>query len=311
MNDAGHRLPLRLVASGAVALSLLAGLPGAARADGNPPGRGWEAETAAGYRPGEGPGTVAPAGACEFSLDGVTWRSRVKVGPTRLKPGKDGTVRVRVRAAGRGSCTASLASYRTHGPTWKSSGLQVFHDWDTLTVAGGARGVLRIAVPDAGCFGQVDLYRDDVVYDGLLDARDGRRHGPLPQGPDRPVIKERLITAWNGGTRSCVARPVPNPSVSAPAPAPSSPAEPTAPPPSVPGAGASPPGTSPVPSSPAPASPGTDTGGAGSAPGGHGPGLARTGAGDTVVHTALGLLLVGAGGGLLMLRRRRAVTGTG
>ncbi|MEU3051103.1 MULTISPECIES: hypothetical protein [unclassified Streptomyces] len=38
--------------------------------------------------------------------------------------------------------------------------------------------------------------------------------------------------------------------------------------------------------------------------------LAWTGAGDTVVHAALGLLLVGAGGGLLMLRRRRAVTGT-
>ncbi|OII65536.1 hypothetical protein BJP40_01195 [Streptomyces sp. CC53] len=307
MNDPRRRLSLRL----------LAGASGTARADGPPPGRGWEAGDAAGYEPGDGAGVVSPAGACEFSVDGVVWRGQVKLGPARLKSGKDGTVRVRVRSAGRQTCVASLASYRTHGATWKSSGLQVFHDWDTITVAGQATGVLRIAVPDAGCFGQVDLYRDDVVYDGLLDARDGRRHGPLPQGPDRPVIKERLIAAWNGGTRDCVPRqtPEPDPSADTPAaPVPSAPSpagsagpagpagpatpSPTVPTPSVPEGGEPQPGTNPVAPSPMEHERGR--------PGGE---LARIGASDTGVHAGLGVLLLGAGGGVLMLRRRCGGTG--
>ncbi len=325
MDDLGPRLSLRLLASGTAALALLAGFSGAARADGTPPGRGWETGDTAGYEPGDGAGVVSPAGACEFSVDGVAWRGRVKLGPDRLKPGRDGTVRIRVRAAGRESCVASLASYRTHGATWKSSGLQAFHDWDTVTVAGGAEGALRISVPDAGCFGQVDLYRDDVVYDGRLDARDGRRHGPLPEGPDRPVIKERLIAAWNGGTRNCVPERTPEPVPSKPAATepgeptgpeptgPAAPSSPTAPSPSGPGVAVPPPGTSTVPPNPttsSPTTPGTGTGGTGRGPDGPNGELAWTGAGGVGVYAMAGLLLLGVGGGALALRRRLAGPGS-
>lgn len=72
-----------------------------------------------------------------------------------------------------------------------------------MTVKPGQTDTLDIAVPDAGCFAQIDLYRGAVKFDGKLDAKDGFVHGDLPKGPDRPVIKDKLIAAWNGGTKDC------------------------------------------------------------------------------------------------------------
>ena len=62
-------------------------------------------------------------------------------------------------------------------------------------------------MPDAGCFAQIDLYRGAVKFDGKLDAKDGFEHGDLPKGPDHPVIKDKLIAAWNGGTKDCTTSP--------------------------------------------------------------------------------------------------------
>ncbi|MFH9959620.1 LAETG motif-containing sortase-dependent surface protein [Streptomyces roseolus] len=160
------------------------------------------------------------SGDCEFSLDGRTWAAAVKVDDLSLKPGADGKVHVQVRPAGTGAgCTVSLASYRAHGATWNTSGAQVFHDFDTVSVKAGETGSLDIAVPDAGCYTQVDLYRGSVRYDGVRDANDGLVHGDLPEGPGRPVIKEKNISWWNGGTRDCTTDALPTPSATTSAPA--------------------------------------------------------------------------------------------
>ncbi len=132
----------------------------------------------------------------------------VRVDDQNLKPAEDGKVHIKVRAAGdAGSCSASLAAYRTHGATFKTSGEQVFHDFDSVKVKPGGAGLLDIAVPDAGCYAQIDLYRGAVKFDGKLDANDGFEHGDLPKGPDRAVIKDKLIMAWNGGKKDCTAQP--------------------------------------------------------------------------------------------------------
>ncbi|MEU3253118.1 LAETG motif-containing sortase-dependent surface protein [Streptomyces sp. NPDC006997] len=156
------------------------------------------------YKPGTGAGHQTPTDRCEFSLDGTNFYESVKVDNQNLKPGEDGKVHITVRTAGKAAtCTASLASYLAHGDTFATSGEQVFVDFDTVTVKPGATDTLDIAVPDEGCYAQIDLYRGAVKYDGLLDADDGFEHGNLPKGPDGAVIKDKLIAAWNGGTKDC------------------------------------------------------------------------------------------------------------
>jgi hypothetical protein len=72
-----------------------------------------------------------------------------------------------------------------------------------VTVKKGQTDSLDIAVPDEGCFAQIDLYRGAVKFDGNPAANDGLVHGDLPKGPDHTVIKDKLIAAWNGGTKDC------------------------------------------------------------------------------------------------------------
>ncbi|MGW2820075.1 LAETG motif-containing sortase-dependent surface protein [Streptomyces sp. NPDC001443] len=205
MSIASPTTARRLLGTGAAALALcaasVAGASGA-WAHETPGGDGWKSGGT--YKPGTGAGTETGTDRCEFSLDGTAFFSSVKVDDQNLRPTADGQVHITVRAAGGAStCTASLASYLAHGATFASSGKQVFVGFDTVTVKPGATDTLDIAVPDAGCFAQVDLYRGAVKFDGKLDAQDGSEHGNLPEGPNGAVIKDKLIAAWNGGTKDC------------------------------------------------------------------------------------------------------------
>ncbi|MFE5144337.1 LAETG motif-containing sortase-dependent surface protein [Streptomyces fagopyri] len=305
-----RRVTLRcLLGTGAAVLALTGAAPGA-WASGTPGGDGWD--NGGGYKPGQGAGTVTEADRCEFSLDGTSFHDWVRVDDQNLKPTDDGKVHIKVRAAGgAGSCTASLAAYRTHGATFRTSGEQVFHDFDSVRVTPGETDSLDIAVPDLGCFAQIDLYRGAVKFDGKFDAVDGFEHGDLPKGPDRAVIKDKLIMAWNGGGKDCTAQPPSTPGTTPPA---------TTPPASTPPASTPPAQTpgSPTPSTPAestpPQTPGTPSAsesttppgptpnGGGSTPPGD---LAETGGGNTLPIAAGAAALLAAGGAITVVTRRR------
>ncbi|MEU1503084.1 LAETG motif-containing sortase-dependent surface protein [Streptomyces sp. NPDC005732] len=298
-----------LLGTGAAVLALTGAAPGAWAGD-TPGGDGWG--DGGGYTSGPGAGTVTAADRCEFSLDGTTFHDSVRVDDQNLKPTDDGKVHIKVRAAGdAGSCTASLASYRTHGATFKTSGEQVFHDFDSVRVAAGGTDSLDIAVPDLGCFAQIDLYRGAVKFDGKTGADDGFDHGDLPKGPDRPVIKDKLIMAWNGGTKDCTAQPPSTPGTTPPAstpPASTPPAETAGTPaPSTP-AQSTPsktPGTPSASGSTTPPAPTPDGGGA--TPSGD---LAETGGGSTLPIAAGAAALLAAGAAITVVTRRRRSTRT-
>ncbi|MFG2481019.1 LAETG motif-containing sortase-dependent surface protein [Streptomyces fagopyri] len=301
-----RRVTLRcLLGTGAAVLALTGAAPGA-WASGTPGGDGWD--NGGGYKPGQGAGTVTEADRCEFSLDGTNFHDWVRVDDQNLKPTDDGKVHIKVRAAGgAGSCTASLAAYRTHGATFRTSGEQVFHDFDSVRVGPGETDSLDIAVPDLGCYAQIDLYRGAVKFDGKSDADDGFDHGDLPKGPDRPVIKDKLIMAWNGGGKDCTAQPPSTPETTPPAastpPASTPPAEtPGSPTPSTP-AESTPPQTPATPSaSESTTPPGPTPNGGESTPPGD---LAETGGGNTLPIAAGAAALLAAGGAITVVTRRR------
>ncbi|MDN5384925.1 LAETG motif-containing sortase-dependent surface protein [Streptomyces sp. LB8] len=305
----------RLWGTGAATLLLcaasVAGASGA-WAQSAPGGDGWE--KGGSYRPGTGAGKVTGSDRCQFSLDGENFFDAVKVDDQSLRPDQDGKVHITVRTAGDATtCTASLASYLAHGPTFATSGEQVFVDFDTVTVKQGQTDSLDIAVPDAGCFAQIDLYRGAVKFDGKLDANDGFEHGELPKGPDRPVIKDKLIAAWNGGTKDCTAAEA-EPEPEAPSTPPSSAsAEPSAPAgdtttpagetPAEPESPSSEPSGTPVPS----ASESTAAAPAPSPNGGSGD-LAETGGGSNAGLIAGGAAVLLAGGAAIVYATRRRTT---
>ncbi|MEV7866311.1 LAETG motif-containing sortase-dependent surface protein [Streptomyces sp. NPDC088124] len=320
---------LRLLGIGAAALAFTTAAASSAWATDCPGGKGWDKGNHGGYKPGTGAGTpVTTADKCEFSLDGRGWFSQIKVDDISLKPADDGKVHVKVRTASDASnCTVSLASYRTHGPTWETSGEQVFHDFDTVDIKQGGQDTLDVAFPDVGCYAQVDLYRGKVKYDGLKDANDGFEHGDLPVGPSRAVIKDKLIAAWNGGTKNCTAQEIPpapeeptdestpeKPPAEATPPA-DTPSEPGTPGTDTPTPSASEPATpasdSPTPSASEPASdtatpPNTPS----AASTGGGGDLAETGGGNVVPLAAGAAVLLAAGGAVVIVtRRRKAVAG--
>ncbi|MEU1706223.1 LAETG motif-containing sortase-dependent surface protein [Streptomyces sp. NPDC005706] len=300
----------RLLGTGAASLALCAASIAAASgawAHGTHGGDGW---TAGGhYTPGTGAGTETGTDRCQFSLDGVNFFDSVKVDDQNLRPTEDGKVHVKVRAAGDAAgCTASLASYLAHGASFATSGEQVFVDFDTVAVKPGATDSLDISVPDAGCFAQIDLYRGAVKFDGKSGADDGFEHGDLPKGPDHPVIKDKLIAAWNGGTKDCTSVPEEPQS-----PSPSAPAEESAPP--APSASESSAAPSPASSESAPA-PSASESRAGSAPTPDGGGdddgdLAETGGGGNSGLIAGGAAVLVAGGAafVVLARRRRGAQG--
>lgn len=277
----------RLLGAGAAALALTAVTTGAAWATGTPGGDGWGTKT---YTPGKGAGTVTETDHCQFSLDGTNFHDSVKVDDQNLKPTGDGKVHIKVRTAGDATtCTASLASYQALGATFATSGVQVFVDFDTVTVKSGQIDSLDIAVPDAGCYAQIDLYRGAVKFDGKLDANDGSEHGELPKGPDRPVIKDKLIAAWNGGMKDCTT-PIPSET-------PSQPEMPQT------GTPIPPAKTSTTPEQPTP------KGGSSTPPAGGN--LAETGGGNAVPVAIGAAALLAAGGGIFVMTRRRAAGSRG
>jgi LPXTG-motif cell wall-anchored protein len=300
----------RLLGTGAATLALCAASATAAFATGTPGGGdGWG--SGSGYKPGTGAGTVTETDRCQFSLDGTQFHDSVKVDDQNLRPTDDGKVHIRVRTAGDATtCTASLASYLAHGATFRTSGEQVFVDFDTVTVKPGQTHSLDIAVPDAGCFAQIDLYRGAVKFDGKLDAKDGFQHGDLPKGPDRPVIKDKLIAAWNGGTKDCTTTTPPSEPSKPPA-TPTSPAS-EPPKPSTPAEGTTPPATktpaepSSTPSSgtPTPSASESTTAPAATPKGGGGD-LAETGANSSTGPLAIGAAVLLAGGAAIVVTARR------
>jgi LPXTG-motif cell wall-anchored protein len=308
----------RLLGTGAASLVLCAASVASATgafAHGSPGGEGWGGGDS--YRPGTGAGTATETDRCQFSLDGTTFTDSVKVDDQNLKPSEDGKVHIKVRAAAdAASCTASLASYLAHGSTFATSGKQVFVDFDTVTVKGDQIDSLDIAVPDEGCFAQIDLYRGAVRYDGQPNTGDGVEHGPLPEGPDGAVINDKLIAAWNGGTKDCTSTTTPpaeEPGGSTPPAATPSEGTSTAPTSQAPTEDESPSAT-PSDSSPATQEPSPSASASTSAPAaapsadGDGGNLAETGADSSTGPIAIGaaVLLLGGAGIVVATRRRRA-----
>lgn len=143
-----------------------------------------------------------------------------------------GTVEVRLaprQTVGDGcKYPVSLAEYTTEGPDWYTSGRQTLIDHATvyLTAAdladGDKRTWQKLSVKTPDCYGQIDLYGDDIIYDGKSE----EGHGPAPYQPDNVVTPYHLIAAWNGGDKPCTPEqpesPTPTPSEPTPT-APSSP----------------------------------------------------------------------------------------
>ncbi|MEU6379195.1 hypothetical protein [Streptomyces sp. NPDC046909] len=175
-----------------------------------------------------------------------------------------GTVEVRLapgQTVGDGcKYPVSLAEYTTEGSNWYTSGRQTLVDHATvyLTAADlagdGNRTWQKLSVKAPDCYGQIDLYGDDIIYDGKSE--DG--HGPAPYQPGNIVTPYHLIAAWNGGDKSCTPdqpdSPTPTPSESTPAtpstpPASQPPAQETTPPatPTTPSTATTPPTTPDVP----------------------------------------------------------------
>jgi LPXTG-motif cell wall-anchored protein len=302
-----HRLLGTGLASFALCAASVAGASGAFAHGGAPGGDDWK--SGGHYSPGTGAGTETGTDKCQFSVDGTDFFDSVKVDDQNLKVSADGKVHLKVRAAaGAASCTASLASYLAHGATFATSGRQVFVDFDSVTVQQGRSDSLDIAVPDAGCFAQIDLYRGAVKFDGEKDAKDGFVHGDLPAGPDHAVIKDKLIASWNGGTKDCATGESSSPSPSStpsPSASESTPAGATTPPSSqlpspsasestgtaTPSASASESTTAPAPA------PSTNSGGGGD--------LAHTGADSSTPLIAGGAAVLLAGGAAIVVATRR------
>lgn len=164
-----------------------------------------------------------------------------------------GTVEVRL-APGQSvgdSCKypVSLAEYTTEGPNWYTSGHQTLTDKSTVyltaaDVAGAGdekRTWQKLGVKTPDCYGQIDLYGDDVTYDGGT----GEGHGPAPYQPDNVVTPFHLIAAWNGGEKPCAPTQPSSPAAPPSESTPATPSTPTTPASSEPPAGQSKPPTSP------------------------------------------------------------------
>ncbi|WP_330289284.1 LAETG motif-containing sortase-dependent surface protein [Streptomyces sp. NBC_00576] len=311
MSIARRVTALHLLGTGAAALALCAASASGAWATG-PGGDGWDSKPGA-YKPGSGAGTKTETDRCQFSLDGKNFFDSVRVDDQNLKPTDDGKVHIQVRTAGDAStCTASLASYLAHGATFGTSGEQVFVDFDTVTVMQGQTDSLDIAVPDAGCFGQIDLYRGKVKFDGALDANDGFEHGDVPRGPDRPVIKDKLIAAWNGGTKDCATTPPPaEETPGTPTPTPPAEETPGTPTPSEPVSETTPPASE-TPSTPTPtpseSTPESTPPATPASPDSSQPPLAETGGGSATgpIAGAAAALLIGGAAIVVATKRRKA-----
>lgn len=149
----------------------------------------------------------------------------------------------------------SLAEYTAEGPNWYNSGHQTMVDKATVyltakDVAGSQDTWQQLKVKSPDCYGQIDLYGDDVTYDGGT----GEGHGPLPYQPDNIMTPYHLIAAWNGGDKECTPSTPESPTPTPTQPASAPPATPSAPADSTPPAEESTPPASPKPSTTPPTS---------------------------------------------------------
>ncbi|MEX3099345.1 LAETG motif-containing sortase-dependent surface protein [Streptomyces sp. ST1015] len=173
-----------------------------------------------------------------------TWNSGLDKVEVRLAPGQ--------QVGADCKYPVSLAEYTTEGPSWATSGKQTLVEKATVylgkdDVAGqddSGRTWQKLNVKTPDCYGQIDLYGDDVTYDGGT----GEGHGPAPYQPGNVVTPNHLIAAWNGGDKEC---------------APTTPSTPPAPstPPSTPPAGETtpPPATETTPPAAPPTTPVSET----------------------------------------------------
>ncbi|MFJ2241250.1 hypothetical protein [Streptomyces sp. NPDC087859] len=214
--------------------------------------------------------SATPSGGCESAtvqyrivgadgnVVGADWTSQ---GGLYLWKTAPGTVEVRLapgQTVGDGcKYPVSLAEYTTEGPDWYTSGRQALVDKATvyLTAAdvastdGTKQSWQKLSVKTPDCYGQIDLYGDDVTYDGGT----GEGHGPAPYEPDGVVTPYHLIAAWNGGEKACTPSTPDSPS---PSPSePTAPSTPTTPADSTPPTGTTAPPTTPNPSSTPPTTP--------------------------------------------------------
>ncbi|MFE3857095.1 hypothetical protein ACFXPN_38905 [Streptomyces griseorubiginosus] len=205
--------------------------------------------------------SATPAGGCQSAtvqyrlVDaagkpvGADWTSQGGFHQWKDAPG---TVEVRLapgQTVGDGcKYPVSLAEYTTEGPNWYTSGLQTLVDHATVYLGAedlpgsddAKRTWQKLTVKAPDCYGQIDLYGDDVIYDG----KSGDGHGPAPYQPDNVVTPYHLIAAWNGGDKSCTPE---QPSSPTPPASPSTPDNPSSPPASEPPAETTPPATSTTP----------------------------------------------------------------
>jgi hypothetical protein len=270
-----------------------------------------------------GTAAATPSGKCrpatvQYRIPGGEWTSAGGFHQWKTAPG---TVEVRLapgQRVGEGcKYPVSLAEYTTEGPDWPTSGHQTLVDKATvyLTAADVAdagdpdRAWQKLSVKSPDCYGQIDLYGDDVTYDGGT----GEGHGPAPHQPSGVNTPYHLIAAWNGGDKACAPeKPTPTPSQ----PAPSTPATPTTPAQSTPPAETTPPATPATPTTPKtsktpPTTPdvppltSTPPAAPQPSPSDSTPPLAETGAGAPVGMIAgVAALVVAAGAGALLLARR-------
>ena len=90
----------------------------------------------------------------------------------------------------------SLASYRTEGPTWPTSGRQVFLDHDGA-VLDNDNPSIELTVRKAQCYGQTDFYAGLRIFDG--------DDGPLPRYPDSRTPDSNI--SWSAGGHACETSP--------------------------------------------------------------------------------------------------------
>ncbi|MFI6580963.1 hypothetical protein [Embleya sp. NPDC050493] len=246
-------------------------------------------------------GNTCGSARVEWSIDGgKKWSSAGLLGALATK------VSVRIVGEVPKSCSykVSLAAYSADGPTWKTSGTQRYLGSKTVTLGRDHKSaVLDISKHAPPCFGQIDLYGNDKVFDGKAN--------PLPHYPDAKYPLD-LIAGWNGG-KAC-APPTTKPPTTAP---PTTPPPTSAPPTSgapttAPPTSAAPTTAPPTTAAPTTAPPTTTPEATPSdeqrppAPAANVPGLARTGASSGLgrIAGASAAILVTGVCALLLLRRR-------
>jgi LPXTG-motif cell wall-anchored protein len=106
--------------------------------------------------------------------------------------------------------TVLLASYRTEGPTWETSGHQTVFDQVSQEITKPGSYPLTVKVPN--CFTQVDLYVTDRKAVDFVFPNDSL--GQFLASTVWP--KAGGAAAWNGGTVGCKSETTPPPTTPAP-----------------------------------------------------------------------------------------------